>query len=176
MSSNDIRKLQDVLGIELVINNQLDGRRISPNEKGEINMRNYNKYVAWLKSNDLQFPSNRQGEVNRKRISDICNFGRDILYKDTNAVAQQFDTDVKNIGVGASVSKDANETLAAKEKASSATASRLQTELEAKTKEVEELRKQIKDLKSRLRLAEIKGEEQQASFDMMLETGGRIFL
>lgn len=166
-STNDIT--QKPLNLD---NNEdmLSPSKLKGRAKAEFNQNSYKKYVDELEANQRRFPTGPNGEVNYSAVATACGFNRQVLYK---TLASQFNRDVKRIGteVHERYGSQGPERLASIAEKNKKTASKLQSDLEVKTREVEGLKDIIAELTKELDALKASQQESEILLEEMIGSG-----
>lgn len=147
-------------------------KKLSPNEKHELNKKNYAAYVANIKATDGKFPINQFGDVNLTLIAKECGFLRDVFQKPSSELAKQLAKDIKKIGTKIKDMSEKESSLKKQKEEASRNASKLSKDLERVTAEVYKLREKVTELEQENNALKGKSE----AHDSMLDDGRRRFV
>jgi len=145
--------------------------KLSPVEKGRINLIEYTKYVDNLRSNGKKFPINQFGDANLSQIASACGFKRQVFGKKTR-MGKQLEKDIQEIGT--EIDNPKLDTIS-----SSNRLDEYSKRLNILTKELNVLKAENLSLKKQLMTLEnvqMLSDEKEASFEHMLQTGRRFVL
>lgn len=162
--------------------------KLSPLEKGVLNAKNYEEYVAGLERDGKKFPINQYGGINKDAVASACGFNRQVFSpKKNKKMADRLADDVDRIGtvgmsdgLAAEISdepfQESEGALAKKLKKSTEQVGRLKKDLALKEATVTALQAQIIELENEKARFKAVSEEQKNSFDYMVSTGRRFAL
>jgi hypothetical protein len=140
------------------------------------NQANYAKELAKLEASGKKFKPNQYGEVSVGWFAEKCGFSTWVLTD--GALKERFAIDVKRIGVELKEANDADVAARLQKKSEDKTkeSNELRRQLELKINEIERLQKQVADLEKRNRELLHGRVEQERSLEHLLATGERFLL
>jgi len=138
----------------------------------------YAREIAKMESIGEKFPTNNiNGGVNVLWFADRCEFGRSVI-EGKGALAEQFETDVKRIGLVTKSSEDVDALTKLKKKADEKTHSNneLTKTNNLQQKEIENLQKLVARHEKTIRELRHGREDKERSLEHLLATGERFLL
>ncbi len=151
------------------------GKKLSAPEKGRLNKKNLDNYIAYLKETGQKFSENQHGDVNESEVAEKCGFLRQVFATNKN-MAKTLTDAVKEIGTTNVAGRDpqesqAQEVILLRKQLNDAMrdVALLEEKNAGLSKQLSLKRKEIKRLTK-------KSEEDAESLEFMLETGRRFSL